>query len=48
MGSEPAHDTTELRLLVAVRDRQHLADVLRSLKRTPSVLKAQRLRPRGA
>jgi GTP diphosphokinase / guanosine-3',5'-bis(diphosphate) 3'-diphosphatase len=27
-----------------VRDRQHLADVLRSLKRTPSVLKAQRFK----
>ena len=30
-----------------VRDRTHLADVLRSLKRTPSVLKAQRVRPKS-
>ena len=39
---EPAQTATELRFTVAVRDRIHLAQVLRSLKRTPSVLKAQR------
>lgn len=42
MGDEPAQTATDIRFSVAVRDRQHLADVLRSLKRTPSVLKAQR------
>ncbi|MFC7411149.1 MULTISPECIES: RelA/SpoT family protein [Hydrogenophaga] len=48
MGMEPAQTATDLKFSIAVRDRVHLADVLRSLKRTPSVLKAQRLRPRGA
>ncbi len=42
MGDEPAQTATDIRFSVAVRDRQHLADVLRSLKRTPSVIKAQR------
>jgi GTP diphosphokinase / guanosine-3',5'-bis(diphosphate) 3'-diphosphatase len=45
MGDEPAQTATELRFTVAVRDRVHLAQVLRSLKRTPSVVKAQRIRP---
>jgi GTP pyrophosphokinase len=44
MGDEPAQMTTDLRFQVAVRDRIHLADVLRALKRTNSVLKAQRIR----
>jgi len=48
MGMEPAQTATDLKFSIAVRDRVHLADVLRSLKRTPSVVKAQRLRPRGA
>ena len=47
MGMEPAQTATDLRFLIAVRDRTHLADVLRSLKRTPSVLKAQRVRPKS-
>ncbi|WP_291011180.1 bifunctional (p)ppGpp synthetase/guanosine-3',5'-bis(diphosphate) 3'-pyrophosphohydrolase [Hydrogenophaga sp.] len=42
MGDEPAQNATEIRFTVAVRDRQHLAAVLRSLKRTASVLRAQR------
>lgn len=42
MGEDPAQTATDIRFSVAVRDRQHLADVLRSLKRTPSVIKAQR------
>jgi GTP pyrophosphokinase/guanosine-3',5'-bis(diphosphate) 3'-pyrophosphohydrolase len=42
MGGERATDTTELRLTLAVRDRQHLADVLRTLKRAPSVLRVSR------
>jgi GTP pyrophosphokinase len=44
MGDEPAQTATDIRFSVAVRDRQHLADVLRSLKRTPSVIKAQRFK----
>ena len=45
MGNEPAAETTELRLLLAVRDRQHLADVLRALRRVPTVLKVARIKP---
>jgi GTP pyrophosphokinase len=45
MGDEPAQTATDIRFSVSVRDRQHLADVLRSLKRTTSVLKAQRFKP---
>ena len=42
MGQERAQDAMELRFGIAVRDRVHLASVLRSVKRTPSVLKVQR------
>lgn len=45
MGQEPASDTTELRLLISVRDRVHLADVLRTLRRTPVVLRVWRYKP---
>ena len=42
MGHEPANGVTDLRFSVAVRDRIHLAWALRSVRRTPSVLKVQR------
>ena len=45
MGQERAQDATELRFGIAVRDRVHLASVLRSVKRTPSVLRVQRAKP---
>ena len=45
MGEEHASETTELRLLLAVRDRVHLEDVLRALRRAPPVLRALRVRP---
>jgi GTP pyrophosphokinase len=45
MQPESAQDTTELRFTIAVEDRAHLAAVMRSLKRTPSVLRVQRARP---
>ena len=45
MGSEPARDSTELQILVGVRDRQHLADVLRTLRRNKAVLKVARVKP---
>jgi GTP pyrophosphokinase/guanosine-3',5'-bis(diphosphate) 3'-pyrophosphohydrolase len=45
MGDEPASQSTELKLLVSVRDRLHLADVLRTLKRAPVVLRAARVKP---
>ena len=44
MGDEPAQTATDIRFSIAVRDRAHLAEVLRSLMRTPSVIKAQRFR----
>ena len=42
MGSEPAAETAELRLLISVRDRVHLDEVLRNLRRTKSTLRADR------
>ena len=45
MGNEPAAETTELQLLIGVRDRLHLADVMRTLKRAPSVLRVSRVKP---
>ena len=45
MDNEQHDDATELTLLLAVRDRQHLADVLRTVKRSPPVLRASRVRP---
>ena len=45
MGNEPAAETTELTLLLSVRDRLHLAEVMRTLKRTPAVLRVARVKP---
>ena len=45
MGDERASETTELKLLIAVRDRLHLADVLRTLKRSGTVLRVARVKP---
>ena len=43
MGAEEAaQDATELRFVIAVRDLAHLDVALRNLRRTPSVLRAQR------
>lgn len=47
MGHEPAHDATDLRFEVAVRDRVHLALALRRIKRTQSVLRVQRIKSTG-
>jgi GTP pyrophosphokinase len=47
MDDERAQDATDLRFVVSVRDRAHLESVLRNLKRTPSVMNAQRIRPGG-
>ncbi len=44
MGHEPAHDATDLRFGVSVRDRVHLASAMRSVKRTASVLRVQRVK----
>ncbi len=45
MGDEPAQAMIDMRFTVAVRDRQHLAAVLRALRRTHSVVRAQRYKP---
>lgn len=45
MNEDALHSATDLRFLIAVRDRVHLAHVLRALKRTPSVVRAQRIHP---
>ncbi len=47
MNDERAQDATDLRFVVSVRDRAHLESVLRNLKRTPSVMNAQRIQPGG-
>ncbi len=44
MGQEAAQDAMDLRFVVAVRDRVHLAAALRSVRRTPSVLRVQRVK----
>jgi GTP pyrophosphokinase/guanosine-3',5'-bis(diphosphate) 3'-pyrophosphohydrolase len=45
MGAERAATTTELKLLLSVRDRLHLAEVMRTLKRSPAVLRVARIKP---
>ncbi|GAA6141724.1 bifunctional (p)ppGpp synthetase/guanosine-3',5'-bis(diphosphate) 3'-pyrophosphohydrolase [Hydrogenophaga sp. 5NK40-0174] len=45
MGNEPGQTTIEIRFIIAVRDRIHLATVMRSLKRTPAVVKVMRGKP---
>jgi GTP pyrophosphokinase/guanosine-3',5'-bis(diphosphate) 3'-pyrophosphohydrolase len=45
MGEDRAAETTELRLLITVRDRLHLADALRTIRRCPPVLRVWRVKP---
>jgi GTP diphosphokinase / guanosine-3',5'-bis(diphosphate) 3'-diphosphatase len=45
MGEAPGEESIELRLLLAVRDRLHLADVIRTLRRSSTVLRASRVKP---
>ena len=40
-----ARETAEMQLLISVRDRLHLAEVLRMLKRSPAVLRVWRTKP---
>jgi GTP pyrophosphokinase/guanosine-3',5'-bis(diphosphate) 3'-pyrophosphohydrolase len=44
MDPEPAAEDVELRVLVGVRDRVHLAEVLRALRREPLVRRVSRYR----
>ena len=43
MGQEAAHDASDLRFVIAVRDHAHLDAALRNLRRTASVLRVQRI-----
>jgi GTP pyrophosphokinase/guanosine-3',5'-bis(diphosphate) 3'-pyrophosphohydrolase len=45
MGEDRAAETTELRLLITVRDRLHLADALRTIRRCAAVLRVWRIKP---
>ena len=45
MGHEKGTESAELRLLVSVRDRAHLADVMRGLRRAKPVMKVSRVKP---
>jgi len=47
MGQGTPPDTAELKFVVAVRDTSHLEQVLRHLKRTSSVIKADRQTNKG-
>jgi GTP pyrophosphokinase len=47
MGSDSPQDMAELKFVIAVRDVAHLEQVLRHLKRTPSVVKAERQTHKG-
>jgi GTP diphosphokinase / guanosine-3',5'-bis(diphosphate) 3'-diphosphatase len=42
MRDEKPQDATDLRFVIAVRDRAHLEAVMRTLRRTPSVMRVQR------
>ena len=45
MGADVAAETTELTLLLSVRDRLHLAEVMRQLKRSQAALRVTRIKP---
>ena len=45
MAEEATQEALDLRFVVTVRDRAHLDAVLRSLRRTASVLRAARIMP---
>lgn len=47
MGNTASQDIAELRFVIAVRDTAHLEQVLRQLKRTPSVVNADRQTHKG-
>ena len=45
MGNQGTEETAELKLVLAVRDRLHLAEVMRTLKRSSAVLRTSRIKP---
>ncbi len=48
MDDDARQATTELRFVILVRDRKHLADVLRALRRLKFVVRATRAKSRGS
>ncbi|MFM7025218.1 MAG: RelA/SpoT family protein [Limnohabitans sp.] len=46
MGQETVQDAAELRFVLSVHDSSHLESVMRQLRRTPAVIKVERLLPR--
>jgi GTP pyrophosphokinase/guanosine-3',5'-bis(diphosphate) 3'-pyrophosphohydrolase len=44
MGDTRADDVVSLRLVLNLRDRQQLAEVLRRLRRSPPVIRVSRLK----
>jgi GTP diphosphokinase / guanosine-3',5'-bis(diphosphate) 3'-diphosphatase len=47
MGAEYAQEATDLRIVISIRDSAHLDAVLKNLRRTTSVLMAERMLPNG-
>jgi GTP pyrophosphokinase/guanosine-3',5'-bis(diphosphate) 3'-pyrophosphohydrolase len=45
MGKDRTGEAAELQLLISVRDRLHLADVLRTLRRSDAVQRVWRIKP---
>jgi GTP diphosphokinase / guanosine-3',5'-bis(diphosphate) 3'-diphosphatase len=45
MGEERASDSAELKLSISVRDRVHLAEVLRAVRRSSAVMRVWRVKP---
>ena len=45
MDDDAVGESAELRLVISVRDRLHLAEVIRMVKRTPPVLRVARVKP---
>lgn len=45
MGNEPDSESTELKLTLSIRDRLHLAEVMRALRRSSAVLRVARIKP---
>ena len=47
MAEEMGQDAADLRFIIGVRDATHLESIIRQLKRTPAVLKVERVMPVG-
>jgi GTP diphosphokinase / guanosine-3',5'-bis(diphosphate) 3'-diphosphatase len=45
MGDERAAEAADIKLLIGVRDRLHLAETMRTLRRSPAVMRVARVKP---